>query len=67
MTYDVEERLQQIMDDAAEEIRRNGKESLYISGQKVCGGRIVVDISPACIATVTYEKTVIPESVKKRL
>ena len=50
MKYNVEERLQQQMDDVAEEIRNHGKDSLYLSGQKVCGGRIIVDISVDCLA-----------------
>lgn len=64
MKYNVEERLQQQMNYVAEEIRNRGKDSLYLSGQKVCGGRIIVDISANCLATVTYERTVLPERTK---
>ena len=65
MKYNVEERLQQQMNDVAEEIRCNGKDSLYMPGQKVCGGRIVVYISPDMIVTVTYERTVVPNRTSK--
>ena len=64
MKYNVEERLQQLMDDVAEEIRNHGKDSLYLPGQKVCSGQIIVDIDEDCLATVTYERTVLPERTK---
>lgn len=65
MRYNVEERLQQIMNDVAEEIRRNGKESMYMPGQTIIGGRIIVDIDSDCIPTVTYERTVFPNRTGK--
>lgn len=65
MKYNVEERLTQIMNDVAEEIRRNGKDSLYMPEQRVIGGRIVIDIDADCIPTIRYEKTVFPKGADK--
>lgn len=67
MKYNVEEVLQDVMNRVAEEIRLNGKESLYKEGQTVCGGKITIDISCDYIPTVTYERVVIPDRLEKSL
>lgn len=62
--YDVAEKLQEELDKALNEIKKYGKDSLYIKGEKVLCGRIVIEFDNDCNATVTYEKTAFPEKVK---
>lgn len=62
---DYQERLQRILDDAADEIRTNGLDSLWHPEQYILGAKIILEINENMIPTLRYEKEVYPKPRKR--
>lgn len=57
---DGKKKLQSILNEAADEISKNGADSLWHPEQYIIGAKIIIEINSDMITTVRYEKDVVP-------